>query len=70
MKATTKKASKVHGKKYVLVTADGLFGPTVLYAEAIKHFPASMRDLVNRREAAIWKADGDKVYRVGLNGRS
>ena len=63
------RANKTHGKKYLLVTADGMFGPTMLYANAIKAFPAFERDRVRRNEAAIWRAHGDKLYRVGLNGR-
>jgi hypothetical protein len=63
-----KKASKTHGKKYLLVTADGLFGPKVLYADSIRAFPSFDRESVKRKESAIWKAEGDKVFRVGLNG--
>jgi len=64
-----KRATKVDGKKYLLVTADGMFGPTTLYADAINRFPAHLRDMVKNKRAAIWRAHENKLFRVGLNGR-
>jgi hypothetical protein len=66
---TNKRASKVDGKKYVLVTADEMFGPTVLYAEIIAHFPVRYRNMVKEHRAAIWRAENNMIFRVGLNGR-
>lgn len=63
------KASKIHGKKYLLVTADGMFGPTVLYADAIKAFPAHYREDVKHDRVGLWRAHDGKMFRVGLNGR-
>jgi hypothetical protein len=64
-----KKASKVHGKKYVLKGPDTYWGSTILYADAIKHFPAYYRDKVKHNEAILFRAHGDKIYLVGLDGR-
>ena len=58
-----------HGMKYLLVTVSGMFGPEVFYFDSIKDIKPSYRDMVKRREAAVWRAHGDKIYSVGLSGR-
>lgn len=69
MATKTKRASTKPGKKYLLVTADGMFGPTVLYSDSIKGFSSFYLNEVKNRKVALWKAVGDQIFRIKANGR-
>ena len=58
-----------HGTKYVLVTADGIYGPDVVYFDSLRKLGKRYKDMVKESRASIWTAYGDRIYRVGLNGR-
>ena len=63
--ATTRK----HGKKYLAVTSDGAFGPTIYYFNSIKELSKFDREDVQKKRLAIWRAHNGAIYRVGADGK-
>lgn len=62
------KTSRFDGKKYLLVSAMGLFGPVVRYTDSLGALSASERREVNERTAALWMAREGRILRIKLNG--
>lgn len=57
-----------NGKKYMMVGEIGMFGPEIYFADTLKKFPKRELESIVRGDAALFKADGGKIYRVRRNG--
>ena len=56
------------GKKYMLVSRVGIFGPELLWADAIKDFRACDLTDISDGNALLLVAKDDSVVRINRNG--